>query len=510
MTWDTEFQAVVRNLAEQIEVSVDGKQLNQWGKQALGAGFFGLARRSFRKALASGHSPHVALNNLGFAFESEEKYADAEKMYLLALEHAPNYELAANNLSNTLVKTALQHLTQDTASALSAVERLLFKSLSFDPDNDWAMLNLGNVHRKKNDCGKARSWFRWALESNPDNATAANNLAHLLLQEEELAAGFALYEKRFFSSGFPSSHAYFKDQRYWDGVEDLTGKHLLLHWEQGFGDMIQFVRYVFPLRQKYPTARITLECHPELVSLFLPLANPSASCPVADLPGQLPVIDQVVDNKRSEACMADVDLVYPLLSLARLFSPSVDAIPAYAAYLPAPLMQQQQQNHWRGKMAARAKRATVAISWAGRPTHANDKYRSLHLQQFLNLLPANFCQENFVISLQLGAAKQQLEALAPVNIEDASDDIQCFSDSAAILNHCDLFIGVDSANLHLAGALGIPAIGLIPQNSDWRWFKNRTNSPWYPWLQLVRQKNGEDWSAAQTSLREALKILGFE
>lgn len=509
---DEVFRQQAETLAEQVRASHPAGKYTELGSQALKLGFYELAREAYRKSLEAGFAKALALNNLAYAYDVEQDYSMARRMYMLALEHQPAYPLATNNLSNLLVKMALTHTNEDSDASLARAEQLLYESLSLKPGNDWAMLNLGNLYRRRGQDDKAIKWFEWAFAENPQNHTAPNNLAYLLLEQEQLERGFQLYEHRFRSSGFPSAHAAFKGFTYWDGKQDLNGKTILLHWEQGFGDMIQFSRYCFLLRQQYPAARIILELHPELVDLFSQLADPQGFVgSVAPACAQAPV-DRVIANSRTAKDLREVDLVFPLMSLARIYTRQVSEIPAWSAYLRAPAAGEEFRARLEKLKTAARKKHLVGLTWAGRASHGNDKHRSMHLRQLAAALSGPYFKDALFVSLQKdgGAEKQVQELGLAKRFHLAGSEIKTFGDTAAFMSCLDLFVSVDSANLHLAGALGLPAIGLIAKRSDWRWFRNYNTTAWYPNTYLVRQKEELNWDGLGHDLAEALEHLGLK
>lgn len=508
---DEAFKQQVDALVLQIRETRPAREYNELANQALNLGVYELAREGYRKALDAGFARAVVLNNLAYTHEAEQNLDMARKLYQLSLEHQPGYPLAANNLSRTLVKQALTHAQEDTDSGLARAEQLLFESLAHKPANDWAMLNLGNVYRKRCHDDKAAKWFEWAFTENPQNRTAHNNLAYLLLEQEQLERGFLHYEHRFHSSGFPSAHALFKGLSYWDGKQDLNGKTLLLHWEQGFGDMIQFSRYCFLLRQQYPEAKLILELHPELVDLFTQLADPQGFTGTVAPACAQPPVNRVVANRRSVKELKGVDLVFPLMSLARIYTRQTSEIPAWSAYLRAPAAEGKALAARLKKLkAAAGKKHLVGVTWAGRASHGNNKHRSMHLRQLAAAFDSPYFKDALFVSLQKDGAEKQVEELGlEKDFYLAGNDIKSFSDTAALMSCLDLLVSVDSANLHLAGALGLPAIGLIAKRSDWRWFRDYHTTAWYPGMYLVRQKIELNWDGLAHDLAEGLAHLGL-
>lgn len=491
---DAKFRDLLLEYTEAITKRALPKQLDSFahfGNQLLDLECCELARQAY--VLGFGKEDQALIwNNVGFSYVKEHHYKKALSYFRAALQINPRFQLAINNLAAALINQALKLFELDGKDNLDQAEKLLLESLSVKPDHDWALLNLGNVWRKKGSVHKAICWFELALQANPDYAVAHNNLAHAYLTIGDFKKGFAHYEQRWFSSDFPSKLARFTDRAYWDGKENLNGKTILLHWEQGFGDMIQFCRYTFLLKKAYPEARIILETMPPLVGLFEQLANSDGfeKAKVKQTPAH--PVDQVISSDRALLAGLKIDFVYPLMSLAKIFTWDEASIPANFAYLVKPRANKSWENFLREHRIKG--RRLIGINWAGRPTHGNDKHRSMHLRDLKAFIESKEFSDDLFLSFQDGTAKRQIAELQlESRIIDVSERIKSFSDTAMMLADLDWLISVDSANLHLAGAMGIKSIGLIAVRSDFRWMLGRSDSPWYPSMHLLRQKQELTW-----------------
>ncbi len=241
--------------------------------------------------------------------------------------------------------------------------------------------------------------------------------------------------------------------------------------------MIQFARYAPKVAER--GGRVILECHPGLRRLLT----------------RLPGIEKVVTPGEPPAAF---DLYCPILSLPHIFGTRLDTIPAATPYLqPA----EDEMARWHERIIAHApRRLKVGLAWAGRPEHKNDRNRSLRLSQ-LTLLASN---EITFFSLQKGPPAAEV-ALAPPNMRvidlmEACDDL---ADTAALIANLDLIVCVDTAVAHLAGAMGKRVWTLLPFNPDWRWMRERDDSPWYPTMRLFRQSLPGGWD-------EVIERLGRE
>lgn len=291
------------------------------------------------------------------------------------------------------------------------------------------------------------------IAADPTNADAWYGRGQAWLRMGDLRRGFAGYEARWDSSGWESRrNSCDIPVPLWLGEESIAGKSILVYTEQGLGDAIQFSRFLPLLREAGAT--VLLACDPALASLFAPLVH------------------RVVGS----APVGRVDYRVPLMSLPYAFGTTLDTIPP-APYLDA---DPERGEHWRNALGPRVGRR-IGIAWSGRPTHADDRSRSLPERCVRPLLDLTGIEW---VSVQRGT-------LPGVR----SFDLQDFADTAALMQHLDLVISVDTAPAHLAGTLGIPTWILLPFVPDWRWLRDREDSPWYPSVRLFRQPRRGDWES---------------
>jgi len=146
---------------------------------------------------------------------------------------------------------------------------------------------------------------------------------------------------------------------------------------------------------------------------------------------------------------------------------------------------------WKKRFALEPKRFRVGLVWAGSPVHKRDRQRSISLSEFLPLVNTDDVE---FYSLQKGPASQQAKDLErELKLIDYTAELKDFADTAALISQLDLIIGVDTAVIHLAAAMGKPTWFLAPSVPDWRWLMNRDDSPWYPTARLFRQKSPGEW-----------------
>jgi tetratricopeptide (TPR) repeat protein len=276
----------------------------------------------------------------------------------------------------------------------------------------------------------------------------------------------------------------------WRGEEDF-GLHLILTGEQGYGDILQFLRYVAPARER--VGKLSLRVPQPLVRLlqynmpnltFIPFKYASQEkAPPPSSAGIMP--DEVVPP--------DAGAQSRLMSLPTFLNPTFDPRASAVPYLRA---DPSLAAIWRERLAS-VPRPWIGIAWSGNPRHTNDHKRSIPLNDLLPLIKS---AENHFVSLQ--APKDKAPDLGWF---EALPFIKDFADTAALFEVLDLVITIDSAPAHLAGAMGRPVWTLLPFNPDWRWLLGREDSVWYPTMRLFRQKKPGDWGGIIENIIGKLK-----
>lgn len=310
-----------------------------------------------------------------------------------------------------------------------------------------------------------------ALNITPDDADAMYARADILLAQGDFARGFAAYEARWRVRGAPPMPR--GDAPIWLGVEPIEGKSVLLQWEQGFGDLFQFCRLAGVLAAR--AGRVYLQERPQTLELLRGL------CGV-----------EVVDARASPP---RVDFRTPLMSLPLALNLRADTIPADLPYLSAPPARVTQ---WAAQLGGSTKRR-VGVCWAGGGRGARHFWRKLDRAALVRLLEAD---ADFV-SLQYDAGAE-VDVLSARGVRDFGAATADFAELAALISNLDLVITVDTGVAHLAGALGKPVWIMLPHHCDWRWMRDREDTPWYPQARLFRQKRFGDWEGVIAAVHAAL------
>ncbi|MEO5340316.1 MAG: tetratricopeptide repeat-containing glycosyltransferase family protein [Magnetococcus sp. MYC-9] len=351
-----------------------------------------------------------------------------------------------------------------------------------DPQTSIAWYNLGILAQEQGEHGKALGFFDRALRAAPDVALTHVAKAFSLLALGRFQAGWQEYEWRW---RLPDNTPRLCAQPRWDGA-DPQGMRIYLYTEQGFGDTLQFVRYLKPLRDQ--GAHPILECKPELLRLL-------QDSRLAD-----EVVARVDGDARAPAFAFDCHS--PLLSLLALpgvFAGPQPHLPESVPYLQAdPILQAQ----WRERLAP-LNGLRVALCWSGNPDTAVNRHRATSFATFLPLLQIPGIS---FISLQKGTPAQQLrDHPQQATVWDLEAELTDFAQTAALLTQVDLLISTDTAVVHLAGGLGRPVWTLLHTAAEWRWLQHRLDSPWYPSMRLFRQQTAGDWNSLLAQVAVALE-----
>jgi Flp pilus assembly protein TadD len=415
-----------------------------------------------------------AYNDLGNLWQRQDRFTDAIAAYDKALALAPDHARALNN------RGAALHRLGRYEEAMASAGR----ALDLQPDFADAAVNLGNALDGSGRRAEAIESFRRALTLRPDMALAHWNLALALLSEGQYAEGWREYEWRWRWPEFSEPERRFA-QPIWRGEPaDALGGRLLVTAEQGFGDTIQFCRYLPLLARRGYTviAEVQRPLHTLLWSSFA--ADGIAVIPRTDTP-------LVVEGAPAFAVHV------PLLSLPERFGTELATIPTPAPYLRA---DPTRAERWRRRLDGDFR---VGLVWAGRPEHVKDRERSIALAAFAPLCAVPGVR---FYALQKGPADQDIDA-SGLPITALGEDLFDFAETAAAVMALDLVIGVDTAVMHLAGALGKPGWVLLSKVPDWRWLRDRTDTPWYDTLRLYRQTKLGDWDEVIDRATQDLKAF---
>ncbi|GAX60011.1 hypothetical protein SCALIN_C05_0096 [Candidatus Scalindua japonica] len=433
------------------------------GTLKLQQGDTGTARALLENTIILKPDHAAAYNNLGTVFKEQNKFEEAIKNYNKSLALKPDYAMAHNNLGNLL---------KDIGKFAEA-ETSCRRAILLQPDFSDAHNNLASTLQKQGKHEEAIRSYNLAVKYNPKSVHAHINRSSALLLTENLEDGWPEYEWRLQTKNYNSSKFQLP---HWDG-SPLNGKTIFVHAEQGYGDTIQFVRYLPMVKDL--GGHVIFECQKELIRLLKNCAG----------------IDEIVEMMPSQDIVFDTHI--HLLSLPGIFGTNMDSIPSCTPYITVdPVLSEK----WRLQLSNN-NNLKIGIVWAGRSTF-KDHYRSCTFDDFISL--SEIPGITFY-SLQKGPSSEEaLNAPEDMKVINLDKELNDFDDTAAVMNNLDLIISTDTAVAHLAGAIGKPVWTLLHTSSDWRWFLNRECSPWYPEMRLFRQSVFSDWRGVFDKVKTSL------
>jgi tetratricopeptide (TPR) repeat protein len=436
------------------------------------------ALASYDCALALRPDFAEALSNRSLTLHELKRLEEALATYDRALKVRPDYVEALSNRGVTL------HELKRFEEALASYDRALI----LRPDYAEALSNRGvTLHELKRFAEALASYDR-ALKVRPDYAGAHFNEALCRLLIGDFDHGWEKHEWRWETEQQRNEKRNFA-QPQWTGQQDIAGKTVLLHAEQGFGDTIQFCRYVPLVAAR--GARVILEVQE----------------PLHELMNTLPGAAQIIS--RGEP-LPDFDIHCPLLSLPLAFGTRLETIPSVTPYLRAPA---QALKKWQEKLGKKNK-LRVGLVWSGgfRPNQPElwsvNKRRNIPLAKLGGLKNPDI----EFYSLQKGQPAESeladliLRSWDGPQIVDFTSLLNDFSDTAGLVENLDLVISVDTSTAHLVGALGKPVWILNRFDTDWRWLLDREDSPWYPTARLFRQDETRQWDNVIARVHVALHV----
>jgi tetratricopeptide (TPR) repeat protein len=421
----------------------------------------------FRELLARMPDHGEAHLNSGIAHAALGSMEEAIEEFDRALSIAPGHPVAHYNRGVAL------HDLGRYADAIDAHDSVLATT----PEHPGAWLNRGRALAALKRFDDALASYGKAKAIQKDNPDIHFMESLALLTVGDYRRGFEKYEARWRRSGMPEQKS--RGRPLWRGDYPLNRKTVLLHAEQGLGDTIQFARYVPQLAAT--GANVILEVQPELTALL------------SRLEGAKTVIAH-------GAVAPAYDVHCPLGSMPLALKTEPSNIPAPIPYLSA---DDGRLAKWTTRLGALA-RPRIAIAWSGNASHLNDRNRSMPFARLAPLLssPARF------ISIQRELRAEDEAALAAEQrVTHVGSELNDFDDTAAVIALCDLVIAVDTAVVHLAGAMGRAVWVMLPFAPDWRWTLDGDSTPWYPTARLFRQTSLGDWDGVVARVAAELRQL---
>ena len=345
-----------------------------------------------------------------------------------------------------------------------------------DPDCAAAFNNYGNVQREMGYPDRAVPFLQHAATLDPANITARFNLAVCYLLQGNYAQGWPAYESRWDYEHLAGTEPRYSQPR-WRG-EDLGGKTILVVGEQGHGDCIQFVRFVYNLHAQGAQVKL------QVTDGLIPLLSSSN------------IIQQVGGYNTD---MGEFDYWVPIMSIPGILGITLDNLPRIQSYMNA---DSALHSAWLERLGPK-RRMRVGFSWSGRRDAWLNQHKGVPFETVLAMIRS--APEYEWINLQIDATEDEELALADAGVTRYPGSIRSFADTAALIMCADVVVSVDTAITHLAGSLGRPVWVMLNQYScDWRWLLNRDSSPWYSTARLFRQPVRGDWVSVTKKITQYL------
>ena len=498
---------VLGNLKEALSYYLQALNLNPnnaMNYNNLGIVYEGLkdykrAKQAYKMAIKINPKFSKAITNMGVILYKEKKYKEAIAIFNIALGVDENYHELHSNIGSCFSK--LKHYDKAIVSFEKTIKLL--------PHHAGAYTNLGNVYNKTFNYKKASQLHEKSIVLNPKGSHAYSNagisykylglnkkaiesylkaialhpnfvnahfdLASMYLSQGEFEKGWEEYEWRFKKEGMFShikEHKEIFSKIMLKKEMKIEGKTLLLHCEQGFGDSIQFIRFLAPLKKKFK-CKIAVKCRNELKELF--------EC-IKDI--------DILVSRSEETPFFDVHL--PIMSMPYVLEmKDIKDLPQTKAYLQSKINKNYKVQKEKGKI-------NIGICWSASFTgesYDGKVFDLKYLEDFINAKNIN------IYSLQVGPEKEDIKKLGYEDkIIDLSSQLSDFSKTASLMKSMDLIISSDTSVAHLAGALNIPLFIPLQKIPDWRWGNEGLSTPWYPSALLFRQKTARVWSDVFVSM----------
>lgn len=423
----------------------------------------------FEIALQTDPNYNEVYSNKGAAYNKSKDYEKAIESLEIAIKRMPNHAGAYTNLGNVYNKL------YDYKTAAKMHE----KSIELEPKGSNAYSNVGTSYKYLGFSAKSINAYKKAIEIDPNFVNAHFDLATMYLANEDFQNGWKEYEWRFKKEEMLPHIVRHKDifsKPLFTGSEDIKDKTLLLHSEQGYGDSIQFIRFLPQIKEKFG-CKIAVKCREGLKELFQ----------------TIPEIDVIVD--RSEET-PEFDYQLSIMSMPLILGmKSINDLPKQMPYLKATPDKSLEIKKEKGKI-------NIGICWSASITGESYEGKVFDLKLFEPLM--NNPKIN-LYSLQVGDGSEDIKKYGyEKQIIDLTSKLTNFSKTASLIDQLDLVISSDTAVAHLTGALNKPVWIPLQKIPDWRWTNKGETTKWYPSSKLFRQKTARVWDGVFQSLNAKL------
>lgn len=417
------------------------------------------ASECYKRFLEQEPNNYIVWHNLGITLSQLGQYIEALKCFELPCSH--------NYVESWLSRgTALRSLGQYREALITFAH-----TFALDPKHSTAYSNYGNTLREFGLPELAITFLQIAQELTPGNVNYELNESVSHLMKGDLVEGWKKYNARWYYQSDISLKPELPGPEY-DGSQDIVGKKVLVYYEQGFGDSIQFIRFAKQLKDK--GAEVTIITKTQLYDLFK-----------YNLP-ELTVLN-------ADAQIPPYHYHVALMDLPKCFGTTIDTIPYPTPYLD---VDEGMKQFWKTKLGSKTKKRIGLLSSPNKIAFIS-RFRRIELEQLLSIVSDDY---EFV-SLSYEVDEKILETLAKYNVKTFHEDLVGFYNTAGLISQMDLVISIDTVIPHLSGAMGTPTwVMLSDYGCDWRWFMNRDDSPFYNCMKLFRQTDGS-WDSVLNRIK---------
>ena len=404
-------------------------------------------------------------NNLGTIYQASQNYETARFHYEKALICKPDYFDAIKNMINVLNKLTIVYKLDNE---LTKAKECALKVIELDFENSDAYNNLGVIYKENKDLLKAENCYKKAIELDPTSVDTLLNISLLCLLQKEYEKGFELYRYRYHKYDLYTNAELVKNMSLIQSLEGVKGNKVLISFEQGFGDAIQFIRFSSLLATV--NAELSFYIQEPLQRLFA---------------YNFPEISFVGVDKLKE-----FSYYFPIMDASYLLGLSYENIPSNEGYLQ---VDEKDVNVFRVANSLETSIQKIGFSFKGSSLHQNDTNRSIELSIFLEGV-FKLQGDARLYSLQCGLNEDEKKLLKEYDIVDLGSQIKDFYDTAVMVACMDLNITIDSSLVHVSGALAKKTLLLLPFAPDWRWGIDDPTTNWYDSVKIYRQKKIAQWS----------------
>lgn len=420
------------------------------------------ASECYKRFVEQDPANYIAWHNLGITLCQLGQDEEALRCLELPCQH--------NYVESWLSRgTALRNLGKYKEALLTFAH-----TFALDPKHSTAYSNYGNTLREFGYPELAIPFLQIAQTITPGNVNYELNESVCHLMKGDLLEGWKKYNARWYYQSDTSFKPLLQGPEY-DGSQDIVGKIVLVYYEQGFGDSVQFVRFAKVLKDKGAT--VILITKPQLYDLFK-YNFPDLTVLNAD--SQIPPYHYHV----------------AMMDLPKCFNTTIDTIPYATPYLD---VDEGLKQSWKEKLGPKTKKR-IGLLWSPNKIAFISRFRRIELEQLLSITSDDY---EFV-SLSYEVDENILQSLKKHNVKTFHEDLVGFYNTAGLISQMDLVISIDTVIPHLSGAMGIPTwVMLSDYGCDWRWFMNRDDSPFYNCMKLFRQTDGT-WDSVLEQIKNEL------